>query len=126
MKVFVDSENRIHDVGSTKDESLTELTINDEANPFEGWSIAKICCYKVWVSAGNIMGFTPYVPSSLIEHIDQLGQENTIQDGSIMENATGIYDVAEVADENTVSIEEMAEMIDNAITRIEALEEREA
>lgn len=75
MKVFVDSENRIHDVGSTQDTSLTELVINDSTNPFKDWSIAKICCYKVNVSDGVVTMYTPYVPSSLIAHIDQLGKQ---------------------------------------------------
>lgn len=75
MKVFVDSENRIHDVGSTQDTSLTELVINDSTNPFKDWSTAKICCHKVSVSDGAVTMYTPYVPSSLIHHIDQLGKQ---------------------------------------------------
>lgn len=75
MKVYVDSENRIKAVDSTTDTSLTELTINDETNPFKDWSIAKICCYKVTVVDGIVTMMTPYADSRMIEHIDQLGNQ---------------------------------------------------
>lgn len=75
MKVYVDSESKIRDVGSTSDTTLTELTINDESNPFKGWSIAKICCFKVAVSDGIVTSISPYINSELIEHIDRLGME---------------------------------------------------
>lgn len=76
MKVYVDKDNCIRAVGTTTDISLTELTINDETNPFEGWSVAKICCFKVMVSEdGQVTMMSPYVDSELIEHIDRLGME---------------------------------------------------
>lgn len=73
MKVFVDSENRIKDVGMTSDLTLTELEINDEDNPFEGWSQAKICCYKVNVVDGEVTMFTPYHLSSELDYINEIG-----------------------------------------------------
>ena len=73
MKVFVDSENRIRDVGTTSDLTLTELDINDEDNPFEGWSQAKICSYKVNVTEGVVTMFTPYRMSSDLDYIDEIG-----------------------------------------------------
>ena len=75
MKVYVDKDSCIRAVGATTDTSLTELTINDETNPFKDWSAAKICCYKVTVQDGIVTMFTPYVDSNLIAHIDQLGKE---------------------------------------------------
>lgn len=75
MILYVDSESRIKAVGSTTDTSLTELTINDNGNPFAGWSTAKICCYKVTVTDGIVTMMTPYVPSSMIESIDNVGKQ---------------------------------------------------
>ena len=73
MKIFVNSKNQICDVGSTTDSTLTEYEVPDR--DFEGWSIAKICCYKIYVSLGKYCGFSPYVDSRLIQHIEQLGQQ---------------------------------------------------
>ena len=74
MKVFVDSENRIRDVGTTSDLTLTELDINDEDNPFKDWSQAKICSYKVNVTEGVVTMFTPYRMSSDLDYIDEIGK----------------------------------------------------
>lgn len=75
MIVFVNDKSEIHDVGSTNDPTLTPLNIIDEGNPFNGWSDAKICCYKVSVTEGIVTMLTPYVDSKLIAHIDQLGKQ---------------------------------------------------
>lgn len=77
MKVYVDSENKIRDVGSTSDTALIELTINDEDNPFEGWSKAKICCYKVNVENGIVTMMTPYVDTKNFEMVDNLDRQIT-------------------------------------------------
>lgn len=74
MIIYVNSNNEIKDVNTTLDESLTPLEITDY-NPFEGWSVAKICCYKATVSEGRVTMMTPYVDSRLIEHIDQLSRQ---------------------------------------------------
>lgn len=73
MIVFVDSESKIRAVDKTSDESLTPLLIKDETNPFNGWSKAKICCYKVTVTDGMVTMMTPYVDSNLLEPIDIMG-----------------------------------------------------
>lgn len=78
MKVYVDSENKIRDVGSTSDTTLTELTINDEDNPFKGWSKAKICCYMVTVVDGVVTMMTPYIDSKMLDMVDRLGKQNDI------------------------------------------------
>lgn len=75
MKVFVDSENRIKAVETTTDETLTELIIDDAANPFAYWSKAKICSYKCAVKDGIVTMFTPYRASSALDYIDEIGHE---------------------------------------------------
>ena len=75
MIIFTNSNNEIKDVNSTNDVSLTGYVIDDSDNPFEGWSIAKICCYKATVNDGIVTMMTPYVDSRLLEHIDQLGKQ---------------------------------------------------
>lgn len=75
MKIYTNEKGEIKDVNSTKDPSLIEYDLIDATNPFIGWSVAKICCYKVTVDNGNVTMMTPYVDSRLIEHIDQLGQQ---------------------------------------------------
>lgn len=78
MIVFIDDKGRIKDVNTTSDQSLKEVYINDDNNPFNNWTIAKICCYRVEVNEdGYVTMMTPYVDSRIIEHIDQLGKENS-------------------------------------------------
>lgn len=52
----------------------------------------------------------------------ELGTKNTEQDGGISENDSAICDVAELSDENSTALEELAMMIDDLETRVEALE----
>ena len=75
MILFVNDKQEIHDVNTTADKSLSPLYVKDEGNPFKDWSVAKICCYKVSVSDGIVTMFTPYVDSSIISHIEQLGNQ---------------------------------------------------
>lgn len=77
MILYVDSENKVRAVNSTTDTSLTPLYVDETADlfPFKGWSIAKICCYKVTVQDGIVTMFTPYRPSSALEYIDEIGHE---------------------------------------------------
>ena len=74
MKIFVDDAGRIKDVNTTENPDLTELDIDDETNPFEGWSDLKICCYKVQISDGQVISMTPYVDSNLIDLFDKIGK----------------------------------------------------
>jgi len=73
MKIYVNERNEIHEVNTCSDPSLIELEVTD--GTFDGWSEAKICCYKATVQDGNVTMMTPYVDSRLIEHIDQLGKQ---------------------------------------------------
>ena len=70
MYVSVNKENEIKIIGVSTDPNLTSLYIDDENNPFNGWSAAKICCYKVEVKDGIVIMMTPYVDSRLIDHFD--------------------------------------------------------
>ena len=106
MIIFVNDRNEIKDVHSTKDNTLTEIIINDEGNPFENWSIAKICCYRVDVREGVVCMATPYVNSLIIEHLDRLGEQN----GQTEETVTNLevavcenYENAEMYKEETNS-----------------------
>ena len=78
MKIYVNNKNEIKDVGTTTDESLIEYVINDEMNPFENWSVAKICCHKAVVENGIVTDFSPYVSTILIDQLDRLGKENEV------------------------------------------------
>lgn len=71
MKIYCNEKGEIH--STTPDPTLTEIEVTD--GTFDGWSEAKICCYKATVSEGNVTMMTPYVDSRLIEHIDQLGRQ---------------------------------------------------
>ena len=73
MKIYVNDKNEIHEVNTCSDPSLIEVEVTD--GTFDGWSEAKICCYKVSVLYGKVIMMTPYVDSRLIEHIDQLGKQ---------------------------------------------------
>ena len=75
MKVFINENNEIKDVNTTTDASLRPIEMPKD-NPFANWSVAKIRCHKVDLENGQYAGFTPYVDSKVIEHIDRLGAEN--------------------------------------------------
>lgn len=101
MKVYTDSEGRILAVGTTDDDSLIELTINDdEQNPFIGWSDAKIMCYRVEVDEnGFVTMMTPYVPSNLIDKISQM--QTDIKTNSI---DTGLNTEGLIVTNNTIDM----------------------
>lgn len=105
MYVSVNKKNEIKMVGVSTDPNLTALYINDENNPFDGWSSAKICCYKVNVKDGIVMMLTPYVPSNLIEHFDMLGVENKENADEITIVEDGLAETYEAVDTNTSDID---------------------
>lgn len=77
MILFINSKNEIKDVNETSDENLTAIEVDDESTPFANWSVAKICCHKVMLNEeGKYTGFTPYVDTRIIEHIERLGLGN--------------------------------------------------
>ena len=92
MLIFENSNLEIHDVGSSTDPTLTPIEVTD--GTFDGWSVAKICCYRAQVVDGNVVMLTPYVDSRLIEHIDQLGQQAEAATPTIIEETAYIGDTA--------------------------------
>lgn len=106
MIIFVNDRNEIKDVHSTKDTSLKEVFIKDEENPFENWSIAKICCYRVNVCEGVVCMMTPYVNSLIIEHLDRLGEQNGQTEETVTDLQVAVcenYESAETYKEETNS-----------------------
>jgi len=108
MIVYVNQNGEIHDVGTTTDETLSPVEIiDDDENPFTGWSDARICCYRVQVYDGHVVMMTPFVSSILIDFVDRFGtadaqtaediiaaeQEITDQDLSMMEAEQEITDL---------------------------------
>lgn len=104
MKVYVNSNNEIKDVGTCNDANLMEVEISDEFNPFMGWSVAKICCHKVILRNGKFAGFTPYVDSRLIEHIERLGKENEVTAEDVANTQMGLMETYEMTETNTSEI----------------------
>lgn len=78
LTVFVNDRNEIKDVNVTEDENLTPIEIDEEV--FKDWSVAKICCYKLILRKGKFAGFTPYIDTRIIDHIDRLSQKATESD----------------------------------------------
>lgn len=92
MIIFTNDNNEIKDVGYTTDVSLIGRVIDDDENPFKGWSTAKICCYKAIVDNGRVVMMTPYVDSRLLYQIDMLGKGEEA-------NASDISDVQDAVTE---------------------------
>lgn len=98
MILYCDSNGNIYDVdkNTTGDETLIPIEVNDEDNPFDGWSKAKICCYRCQVVDGRICMMTPRVDSRLIEHIDMLGKENDANASDAADLREAIMEVYEM------------------------------
>ena len=118
MYVSVNDKNEIKEVGISTNPLLTSLYINDEENPFNGWSNAKICCFKVNVKDGIVTMMTPYVDSISLDVIDQLGKSTEVNAGDISDNRQGLTETFEATLTNTddvainrQAIEELFEMI---------------
>ena len=77
MILFVDNESKVRAVNTTTDTSLTPLYVDETADsfPFKGWSVAKICCYRVSVNDGIVTMMTPYIDSRNLEMIDNMGHQ---------------------------------------------------
>ena len=102
MIVFVDDDNRIKAVNETDDETLRELEINDDSNPFKDWSTAKICSYKVEVQDGYVVMMTPYVPSSELGYIETLGK---MIDDLASKHETNVANIDYIAMETGVDLD---------------------
>lgn len=105
MILFINSKNEIKDVNETSDENLRAIEVDDESTPFANWSVAKICCHKVMLNEeGKYTGFTPYVDTRIIEHIERLGLGNEQNATDITDAQLGIMETYEKTELNTEEI----------------------
>ena len=118
MYISVNDKNEIKKVGI--DENLTVLYVDENSAdyPWNGWSEAKICCYKVEVKDGIVTMMTPYIWSNNLDVIDQLGKSTETNKSDISDNREGLTETFEStltnADDvaiNRQAIEELYEMI---------------
>lgn len=75
MTIYVNENYEIKAVDETTDTSLTALPLVDDST-FNGWSTAKICCYKVGVTPVDdkyqITMITPYIFTNVIPKIEDI------------------------------------------------------
>ena len=117
MIIFVNERNEIKDVNITKDASLRPYEIAEsDFNPFANWSIAKICCYKVTLTPERVDNMetdkyiismmTPYIDSHIIEHIEQLGNQNENNTAAVLETQDALCEVSADTEEKFMMSEE--------------------
>ena len=99
MILFVNECGEIKDIDSTEDKSLKALEITGN-NPFEGWSDARIRCYRVEVRDGEVVMMTPYVSSTLLDHIDYLGKGTQAVAESVTSTQMALTETFEQAEKN--------------------------
>lgn len=99
MVLFVNDKGEIKDIDSTEDKSLTALEITGN-NPFEGWSDARIRCYRVEVRDGEVVMMTPYVSSTILDHIDYLGHGTERVAENIINTQMALTETFEQAEKN--------------------------
>ena len=99
MVLFVNDKGEIKDIDSTEDKSLTALEITGN-NPFEGWSDAHIRCYRVEVRDGEVVMMTPYISSTLLDHIDYLGKGTQVVSESVTSTQMALTETFEQAEKN--------------------------
>ena len=102
MKLYVNGKGEIQDVGTTTDTSLTEVIIDDEM--VSGWSVAKICCYKIEAENGKEKTLTPYVNSNVIDKIDKLDKNNEANATDITDTQIGLTETYQKALETDATI----------------------
>lgn len=112
MILFVNENNEIKDVNITKDTSLIPLEVNDDdRNPFTNWPVAKICCFKVNVEDGYVTMMTSYIDYRIVEHIEQLGNQNESNSNDIINTQLGLADTFESMESNTEAITQCEEAL---------------
>lgn len=99
MILFVNKKGEIKDIDRTEDKSLTALEITGN-NPFEGWSDARIRCYRVEVRDGEVVMMTPYVSSTILDHIDYLGHGTERVAENIINTQLALTETFEQAEKN--------------------------
>lgn len=76
MILYVNGNNEIKDVNTTSDENLTPIIFENDYIA-ENWSVAKLCCYKVFLNnAGEVESLKPYIDTRIVEQLDRQGQQN--------------------------------------------------
>lgn len=109
MYISVNDRNEIKKVGI--DENLTVLYVDENAPlfPFEGWSDAKICCYKVNVNdKGIITMMSPYIYSNNLDVIDMLGKASETNADGITDTQMALcdnYEMIEVGNQQITDLE---------------------
>lgn len=93
MILYVNSKNEIKDVGFTEDARLKPIEADD--NIFKGWSVAKICCHKVYLNNGVFAGYSPYVDSRIIEHIDKLAMQTEQNASDVVDTQIAVAETYE-------------------------------
>lgn len=111
MYIAINKRGEIKGVGVTTNPELTSVYIKDDENPFDGWSKAKICCYKVVVKDGVVMMMTPYIDSRLLDNFDYVGQECEENEESISETNDGLIETYETTLSNEQTISECEEAL---------------
>lgn len=109
MIIYINERKEIKDVNSTDMVGLTSIIIPEEDNPFKGWSIARIVCYKVMLdSKDNVIGFTPYIDSRIVEQLAHLDNEKQEQidtaNMDISDTMEGLTETFETVGNNTTDI----------------------
>lgn len=94
MVIYINKRGEIKDVNTTTDTSLIPITL-DENNIFKGWSVAKICCYKVEIKDEKIISCAPYIDTRIIEHIDKLADSIKSNSSDIIDNQLALVDIYE-------------------------------
>ena len=104
MYISVNEKNEIKKVGI--DENLTVLYVDENSAdyPWNGWSEAKICCYKVEVKDGIVTMMTPYIWSNNLDVIDQLGKSTEVNKSDISDNRDGLMETFETGMTNSDDI----------------------
>lgn len=105
MYISVNQNNEIKKVGV--DENLTVLYVDEKSKnyPWNGWSNAKICCYRVNVNdKGIVTMMTPYIFSNNLDVIDQLGNATEVNSSDITDNRNGLMETFETGMTNSDDI----------------------
>lgn len=116
MILYINERREIKDVGVTEQVGLTALIIPEEDNPFKGWPIARIVCYKVILDRnGDLCGYTPYVDSRIVEQLAHLDADKQLQiddaNSDISDNREGLIETFDTTITNSGDIADCREAI---------------
>lgn len=95
MILYVNDKGEIRAINQTEDTSLTAVEIDDNSNPFVGWSQEKICCFRIGTSNGRIIFFTEYIDRDLVERISSLSNTDAVLSGDVVYTQLGLAETYE-------------------------------